>query len=47
MILPWVFSGATLASGLNNLIIGLLIIALSISPGKIKNTYDGWNALIV
>jgi uncharacterized membrane protein len=47
MVLPWVFSGATLASGINNLIIGLLIIALSISPGKIKNTYDGWNALIV
>ena len=47
MVLPWVFSGATLTSGINNLIIGLLIIALSISPGKIKNTYDGWNALIV
>ena len=47
MVLPWVFSGATLASGLNNLIIGLLIIALSIPPGRIKNTYGGWNALIV
>ncbi len=47
MALPWVFSGATLASGINNLIISLLIIALSIPPGKIKNTYDGWNALIV
>jgi len=45
--LPWVFGGATLASGINNLIVGLLIIALSISPGKIKNTYGGWNALIV
>lgn len=47
IVLPWVFSGATLASGINNLIIGLLIIALSISPGRIKNTYGGWNALIV
>ncbi|MEO8355861.1 MAG: vitamin K epoxide reductase family protein [Chloroflexota bacterium] len=47
IILPWVFGGATLASGINNLIIGVLIIPLSISPGKIKNTYGGWNALIV
>lgn len=47
VVLPWVLGGAILASSMNNLIIGLLIIALSISPGKIKNTYDGWNALIV
>lgn len=47
IVLPWVFGGATLASSMNNLIIGVLIIALSISPGKIKNTYDNWNALIV
>lgn len=47
VMLPWVFGGATFASGINNLIIGLLIIALSISPGKIRNTYGGWNALIV
>ena len=47
IVLPWVFGGATLASGANDLIIGLLIIALSIPPGKIKNTYGGWNALIV
>jgi hypothetical protein len=45
--LPWVFGGATLPSGINDLIIGVLIIALSIPPGKIKNTYSGWNALIV
>jgi uncharacterized membrane protein len=47
IVLPRVFGGAVFASGINNLIIGLLIIALSISPGKIKNTYDDWNALIV
>ena len=47
IVLPWVFGGATPASGINDLIIGVLIIALSISPGKIKNTYDDWNALIV
>jgi hypothetical protein len=47
IVLPWVFGGATLASGINDLIIGVLIIGLSIPPGKIKNTYGGWNALIV
>ncbi len=47
IILPWVFGEATFASGINDLIIGVLIIALSISPGKIKNTYGDWNALIV
>ena len=47
IVLPWVFGGATVASSLNDLIIGVLIIMLSIPPGKIKNTYDNWNALIV
>jgi hypothetical protein len=36
-----------LFSSINANIIGVLIIALSIPPGKIKNTYDNWNALIV
>jgi len=47
IVLPWVFAGATFASGINDLIIGVLIIALSIPLGKIKNTYDGWNPLVV
>lgn len=47
IVFPWVFGGATFASGINDLIIGVLIIALSIPLGKIKNTYSGWNALIV
>ena len=45
--LPWLFGGGTLASGLNDLIVGALIIALSFSPGKIKNTYGSWNPLVV
>lgn len=36
-----------MAAGLNDLIIDVLVIVLSIPPGKIKNTYDNWNALIV
>ncbi len=47
IVLPWLLGGGTFASSINGLIIGVLIIALSIPPGKIKNTYDGWNALIV
>lgn len=47
IVFPWVFSGATFASGINDLVIGELIIAFSIPRGKIKNTYSGWNALIV
>ncbi|MEP6985253.1 MAG: vitamin K epoxide reductase family protein, partial [Chloroflexota bacterium] len=47
ILLPWLLGGATLASGINDLIIGLLVIALSIPPGKIKNTYGNWNPLIV
>lgn len=47
IVFPWLFGGATFASGINDLIMGVLIIALSIPRGKIKNTYSGWNALIV
>jgi uncharacterized membrane protein len=44
--LPWLLGGGTPFSGINDLIVGVLIIALSIPPGKIKNTYDSWNPLI-
>ncbi len=47
IVLPWLLGGGTLPSAINDLIIGALIIALSIPPGKIKNTYDNWNPLIV
>jgi len=47
IVLPWLIGGGTLASGLNDLIVGLLIIGLSIPPGKIKNTYGNWNPLLV
>ncbi len=45
--LPWLLGGGTLASGVNNLLVGALVIALSIPPGEIKNTYAGANPLIV
>jgi len=46
IVLPLLIGGGTLASGLNDLIIGLLIIGLSIPPGQIRNTYGNWNPLI-
>lgn len=47
IVLPWLLGGTTVAAGINDLLIGALIIALSIRPGKIKNTYGAWNPLIV
>ncbi len=47
IVLPWLLGGGTLLAGLNALVVGLLIIALSVPPGKVRNTYGGWNALIV
>jgi hypothetical protein len=51
MVLPWLLGdnggGGTMMSSLNNLAVGALIIALSIPPGKIKNTYGSWNRLII
>ena len=46
-VLPWLVGGTTLASSINGLIAGALIVGLSIPPGNIKDTYDGWNPLIV
>jgi len=45
--LPWLLGGGTLAASLNDLIIGALVIVLSIAPGKIKNSYESWNPLVV
>lgn len=46
MILPWLIGGGTSMLGLNNLLVGVLVIVLSIPHGEIKNTYDSWNRLI-
>ncbi|GBE18668.1 UDP-glucose 4-epimerase [archaeon BMS3Abin16] len=47
ILAPWLAGGGTLPSSLNALFVGLLIIVLSIPPGKIKNTYGSWNSLIL
>jgi uncharacterized membrane protein len=47
VVLPWLLGDTTLASGINDLIVGALIVILSIPPGTIRNTYGSWNPLIV
>jgi len=47
ILAPWLAAGGTPASSLNALFVGLLIIVLSIPPGKIRNTYGSWNSLIL
>ena len=52
MVLPWLLidggsGGMVILSGLNNLVVGAVIIVLSIPLGKIKNTYGSWNRLII
>ena len=45
-LVPWLLGGM-LASSINDLIVGVLLIGLSIAPGTIKNSYDSWNPLVV
>lgn len=47
IVLPWLLGGGSLLASINALVVGVLIIALSFSPGKIKNTYGSWNPLII
>ena len=50
MVLSWwllVEGGGTMASSLNNLVVGALVIVLSIPPSKVKNVYGSWNKLII
>jgi len=47
MAAPWVLGGTPLTARLNDLVAGVLLIALSIPRGKIQNRYGGWNPSIV
>jgi hypothetical protein len=49
IVLPWLLmvEDGTMASSLNNLVVGALVIALSILPGKVKNVYGSWNRLVI
>jgi hypothetical protein len=43
---PWVFEGAGAAASINDLVVGLLVFALSIPKGRICEKYGSWDELI-
>jgi hypothetical protein len=47
MLAPWLLAGADAASRWNGILIGILLIALSLSPGRIKEHYGSWDRYIV
>jgi hypothetical protein len=46
VVAPWVLDGATAASTANDLVIGLVLIALSIPRGPILQRYAGWQRYV-
>jgi hypothetical protein len=46
MVVPWILSGAPLSARLNDVVMGLLIVALSIPRGAVKDRYASWQAFI-
>jgi hypothetical protein len=46
MITPWVAAGTPLSGILNNILTGILIIALSFRKGRVSERYGAWEKLI-
>ena len=46
VVAPWVLSGASSAATWNNAAVGLIVIALSIPRGHIKERYGTWERLV-
>lgn len=44
---PWILDGATAGSQLNGAVAGVLLIALSVRRGPVRERYAGWQRLIV
>jgi hypothetical protein len=44
---PWILSGASGAAAVGSVISGLLVFALSIPKGPVRNRYAGWDRLIM
>ncbi len=44
---PWFLSGATAGAKWNDVAVGLLLIALSIPRGKVREQYASWNRVIL
>jgi hypothetical protein len=46
-ISPWVLSGATSASQWIDVLVGLVLVALSIRRGHIEERFGGWNRFLI
>jgi uncharacterized membrane protein len=46
-ISPWVLSGASNASRWTDVLVGLLLVALSMRRGRIEEQFGGWNRLLI
>lgn len=44
---PWLFEGATTATTWNAVVVGLLLIALAIPRGSVRDRYAGWDSYVV
>jgi uncharacterized membrane protein len=42
LVTPWFLAGATTASVINSLLVGVILIALSIPRGQVMQRYGGW-----
>ncbi|MBC8090886.1 MAG: hypothetical protein H7Y15_02895 [Pseudonocardia sp.] len=43
---PWSLSGAAGAGRLNDIVVGLVVIALSLPRGPVHDRYGGWDRLV-
>lgn len=43
---PWLLSGATIGSTISDIIAGMVLIALSVPQGEVRDQYDGWQPYI-
>ncbi len=46
MAAPWLLDGGSTVANIGGLLAGILVVALSIPKGAIRNQYAGWNKLI-
>ena len=44
---PWLLEGATTTSRWNDVIIGVVLVLLSLSRGKVREQYGSWNRYII
>ena len=46
LLAPWLLEGGGLASALNSMVVGILVIVLTLPRGPIRNRYGSWDRFI-